>query len=265
MQSLEKSKQFHDLLSADCGNKNLLYIGCSLDDEIDIKYSVLSDKNKNMKNRNICGIYVTSECLSEFKKSKLESYNISHVIQLSSIEDYEYFYEFVTECYDESQAKIEKNITQFSYVELERLKKNKEENLDYLADLSPDKNKLPFYFVPTKQAEKIKFLPDKINIIVGRRFVGKSMLAHTILEANPNYQRFFVSEKETITENDIKELLLEKNSLIVFDSQSLDDRGFNSLLSNFDSERNNIVCVFLNSFDDVVNLITFIQKVLIMQ
>lgn len=141
--SLEKSKQFHDLLSADCGNKNLLYIGCSLDDEIDIKYSVLSDKNKNMKNRNICGIYVTSECLSEFKKSKLESYNISHVIQLSSIEDYEYFYEFVTECYDESQAKIEKNITQFSYVELERLKKNKEENLDYLADLSPDKNKLP--------------------------------------------------------------------------------------------------------------------------
>lgn len=258
--SLEKSKQFHDLLSADCGNKNLLYIGCSLDDEIDIKYSVLSDKNKNMKNRNICGIYVTSECLSEFKKSKLESYNISHVIQLSSIEDYEYFYEFVTECYDESQAKIEKNITQFSYVELERLKKNKEENLDYLADLSPDKNKLPFYFVSTKQAEKIKFLPDKINIIVGRRFVGKSMLAHTILEANPNYQRFFVSEKETITENDIKELLLEKNSLIVFDSQSLDDRGFNSLLSNFDSERNNIVCVFLNSFDDVVNLITFHSK-----
>ena len=86
------------------------------------------------------------------------------------------------------------------------------------------------------------------------------MLAHTILEANPNYQRFFVSEKETITENDIKELLLEKNSLIVFDSQSLDDRGFNSLLSNFDSERNNIVCVFLNSFDDVVNLITFHSK-----
>ena len=58
--SLQKSEQFHDLLSSDCGNKNLLYIGCSLDDEIDIKYSVLADKNRNKKVRDIRGIYVTS-------------------------------------------------------------------------------------------------------------------------------------------------------------------------------------------------------------
>lgn len=255
--SLEKSKQFHDLLSADCGNKNLIYIGCSLDDELDIKYSVLSDKNKNRKNRNIRGIYVTADSLSDFKKDKLETYNISHIIQLSSKADYEYFYEFLIQCYRESQEQCDKNVTQFSYVEMEKLGKNKEENLDYLADLSPDKTKLPFYFVPTKQLDNIKLLTDKINVIIGRRFVGKSMLAHTMLEANPNYQRFFVSENETITEKEIAELLDEKNAFIIFDSQSLDDRGFNSLLANFDSKRDNIVCVFLNSFDDVVNLITF--------
>lgn len=106
--SLRQSEQFHDLLSADCGNKNLLYIGCSLDDEIDIKYSVLADKNRNKKVRDIRGIYVTSDDLSDFKKDKLAGFNISHIIKLSSSDDYEYFYEFLVQCYEESQAQIKK-------------------------------------------------------------------------------------------------------------------------------------------------------------
>lgn len=255
--SLQHSKQFHDLLSADCGNKNLLYIGCSLDDEIDIKFSVLSDKNRNRKARDIRGIYVTSDNLSEFKKDKLEGFNISHIIKLSSNDDYEYFYEFLVQCYEESQEQIERNISHFKYNELERLGKDKKANLDYLADLSPDKSKLPFYFISSERVKKVKLLQNKINVIIGRRFVGKSMLAHAILEANPNYQRYLVSEKETLSEKDVFDLLQEENALIIFDSESLDDRGFNNLLVNFDSTKKNIICIFLNSFDDVVNLITF--------
>ena len=48
IRSLDKNKKFHDMLSSDCESKNVLYIGCSLDDEIDIKYSVLSDKNRKI-------------------------------------------------------------------------------------------------------------------------------------------------------------------------------------------------------------------------
>lgn len=255
--SLQQSEQFHDLLSADCGNKNLLYIGCSLDDEIDIKYSVLADKNRNKKVRDIRGIYVTSDDLSEFKKDKLEGFNISHIIKLTSSDDYESFYEFLVECYEESQAQIERNIANFKYTELERIGKDKENNLDYLADLSPDKSKLPFYYVSSERVQNIKLLKDKVNVIIGRRFVGKSMLAHAILEENPNYQRYFISEKESLSEEDVADLLQEENALIIFDSESLDDRGFNNLLVKFDSSKKNIVCVFFNSFDDVVNLITF--------
>ena len=255
--SLQQSKQFHDLLSADCGNKNLLYIGCSLDDEIDIKYSVLADKNRNKKVRDIRGIYVTSDDLSEYKKDKLAGFNISHMIKLSSSDDYEYFYEFLVQCYEESQVQIEKNITNFKYIELERLGKDKRINLDYLADLSPDKNKLPFYYVSSERIRNIKLLPDKINVVIGRRFVGKTMLAHAILEEHPNCQRYFISEKESLSEKDVVDLLQEHNSLIIFDSESLDDRGFNNVLVNFDSSKKNIICILLNSFDDVVNLLTF--------
>lgn len=260
--SLQQSEQFHDLLSADCGNKNLLYIGCSLDDEVDIKYSVLADKNRNKKVRAIRGIYVTSDDLSEFKKDKLEGFNISHIIKLTSSDDYEAFYEFLVECYEESQAQIERNIANFKYTELERIGKDKENNLDYLADLSPDKGKLPFYYVSSERVQNIKLLKDKVNVIIGRRFVGKSMLAHAILEENPNYQRYFISEKESLSEEDVADLLQEENALIIFDSESLDDRGFNNLLVKFDASKKNIVCVFFNSFDDVVNLITFHSEII---
>ena len=255
--SLHKSKQFHDLLSSDCGNKNLLYIGCSLDDEIDIKFSALADKNKNNKIRDIRGIYVTSDELSEFKKDKLEGYNISHFVRLSSKEDYEYFYEFLVQCYDESKVQTEKNIKNFKYNELERIGNDREKNLDYLADLSPDKSMLPFYYVPSGLIKEVKLVQDKVNIIIGRRFVGKTMLAHAILENHPNYRRYFVSEKESLSETDVVDLLHEDEALIVFDSESLDDRGFNNLLLNFDSKKNNIIIVILNSFNSVVNLTTF--------
>ena len=260
--SLQKSEQFHDLLSSDCGNKNLLYIGCSLDDEIDIKYSVLADKNRNKKVRDIRGIYVTSQDLSEFKKDKLAGFNISHIIKLSSNDDYEYFYEFLVQCYEESQAQTEKNITNFRYTELEKLGKDKSANLDYLADLSPDKNKLPFYYVSSERIQNINLLQDKINVVIGRRFVGKTMLAHAILETHPNCERFFISEKESLSEKDVEDLLQEHNALIIFDSESLDDRGFNNLLVKFDSSKNNMICIFFNSFDDVVNLLTFRSEII---
>lgn len=260
--SLQQSEQFHDLLSADCGNKNLLYIGCSLDDEIDIKYSVLADKNRNKKVRDIRGIYVTSDNLSDFKKDKLEGFNISHIINLSSSDDYEYFYEFLVQCYEESQVQIEKNIENFKYTELERIGKDKKTNLDYLADLSPDKSKLPFYYVSSERIRNIKLLQDKVNVVIGRRFVGKTMLAHAILEAHPNYQRYFISEKESLSEKDVVDLLQEDKALIIFDSESLDDRGFNNLLVNFDASKKNIICIFFNSFDEVVNLITFHSEII---
>lgn len=260
--SLQKSEQFHDILSADCGNKNLLYIGCSLDDEIDIKYSVLADKNRNKKVRDIRGIYVTSDSLSEFKKDKLKGFNISHIIKLTSSDDYESFYEFLVECYEESQAQIERNIENFKYTELERIGKNKEKNLDYLADLSPDKSKLPFYYVSSEYVRNIKLLQDKVNVVIGRRFVGKSMLAYAILEENPNYHRYFISEKESLSDGDVADLLQEDNALIIFDSESLDDHGFNNLLVKFEPSKKNIVCVFFNSFDDVVNLITFHSEII---
>ena len=104
IKSLEANSIFHDMLAADCNGKNLLYIGCSLEDEIDIKYSVISDSNRNKNPVSARRIYVTAEDIESdpIKIEDLESFQITHYIKLDKNEDYEMFYEFVTNCYNES-------------------------------------------------------------------------------------------------------------------------------------------------------------------
>lgn len=215
IRSLNKNQKFHDMLAADCENKNILYIGCSLDDEIDIKYSVLSDKNRILKEKETCRIYVTAEVLSPLKKTKLEGYNISHFIQLQSNSDYELFYEFLYQCYQESIEAGDVDIENIRYTTPQRISKDLTENIRYLADINRDNQKLPYYFFERDIIQNIKLSTQKINVITGRRFVGKTMLAYNLLEHYQKYERFFVKAQESV---DIKTLqkLMEQKILLLF-------------------------------------------------
>lgn len=258
--SLDENKKFHDMLSADCENKNILYIGCSLDDEIDIKYSVLSDTNRNFKEKETYSIYVTAEPMSSLKKIKLEGFNISHFIQLQSEEDYELFYEFLIQCFQESLKEMDSNIEKLGYKQPQKLSKNLEKNIEYLADIKKNKINLPYYYFKRELLETLKFSLEKINVIVGRRFVGKTMLAYNILEHYQNYQRYFIMEQESIDTQTILELMALKKALIVFDSDCIDDRSFLEILNSFDAHHNNLIIIFVNSYDDVLNLISYHEE-----
>lgn len=258
--SLDENQKFHDMLSADCENKNILYIGCSLDDEIDIKYSVLSDKNRNFKEKETYSIYVTAEPMSSLKKMKLEGFNISHYIQLQSDEDYELFYEFLIQCFHESLEEKNSDIENLVYQQPKILSSGMEENIKYLADIKKNKRKLPYYYIEREMLEALNFTDEKINVIVGRRFVGKTMLAYNILEHYQKYQRYFIMEQESIDIQTIYNLMELKKTLIVFDSDSIDDRSFTEIVNSFKAQNKNLVCIFVNSYDDVLNLISYHEE-----
>lgn len=258
--SLDKNQKFHDMLAADCENRNILYLGCSLDDEIDIKYSVLSDKTRNFKEKETYRIYVTSEPMSSLKKAKLDGFNISHYIQLQGYDDYELFYEYLLECYKESAVEQERNIDSFSYQQPERLGKDLSKNIKYLADMGNYKEKLPYYYFESDTLAALKLSTEQINVIVGRRFVGKTMLAYNILDHYQKYQRYFIKAHESVDVDTIHELMKLKNALIVFDSDSVDDKTFIEILNLFENQNNSIVCIFVNSYDDVLNLVSYHSK-----
>lgn len=256
--SLSNNQKFHDLLTADCENKNLLYIGCSLDDEIDIKYSVLSDKNRNFKERETFRIYVTAEPISSLKKMKLEGFNISHYIQLQTNDDYDLFYEFLYSCYEESCANQHNvGIENLRYKCPVSLDNNLNANIDFLADIGTHRNSLPYYYVERELFKKIKLSQDKINVIIGRRFAGKTMLAHNILNYYQNIPRFFITAQESVDKKTIAELMIQKNALIVFDSDSIDDSNFGEIFNKFDCTRGNTVLMFINSYSDIFDLVNY--------
>lgn len=257
IRSLDKNKKFHDMLSSDCESKNVLYIGCSLEDEIDIKYSVLSDKNRNFCEKETYRVYVTAESLSELKKRKLEGFNISHYIQLQSVSDYELFYEFLIRCYQESLEGKTSEIDSLRYQQPVMMGNDKKENLRYLADIKKDNGKLPYYYVEREVLNTLSLSTEKINVITGRRFSGKTMLAYNILNHYQNYQRYFVIGQESIDIQTIDNLMELKKSLIVFDSDSIDDRSFAEIINSFNAANQNIVCVFINSYDDVFNVVSY--------
>lgn len=257
IRSLDKNKKFHDMLSSDCESKNVLYIGCSLDDEIDIKYSVLSDKNRNFSEKETYRIYVTAESLSELKKRKLEGFNISHYIQLQSILDYELFYEFLIRCYQESLEGQVSEIDRLGYQQPVMMDADKEENIRYLADIKKDNRKLPYYYFEREILDTLALSTEKINVITGRRFSGKTMLAYNILNHYQNYQRYFIIGQESIDIQTVDKLMELKRALIVFDSDSIDDRSFMEIINSFNAANQNIVCIFMNSYDDVFNMVSY--------
>lgn len=256
IRSLDKNKKFHDMLSSDCESKNIIYIGCSLDDEIDIKYSVLSDKNRNYSEKKTYRIYITAEPLSELKKKKLEGFNISHYIQLQSSSDYELFYEFLIHCYQESLEGQISEIDSLGYQRPEIMDIDKKENIRYLADIKKDKKKLPYYYYESEILNTLNFSSEKINVIIGRRFSGKTMLAYNILDHYQNYRRYFVIGQESVDKQAIQKLMELKNALIVFDSDSVDDKTFMEVLNSFNAKNQSIVCIFINSYDDLFNLVS---------
>ena len=242
IKSLESNEQFHKLLSADCGNKNLLYIGCSLDDEIDIKYSVISDVNRNVKDRETRGIYVTAEKLSEHKKEKLEEYNVSHIIQLENVNEYEMFYEFIVECYHESCKGSSNNIRQYEFHLSEKLGKNRDQNLDFLADVSSSKGVIPFYYTPLSIRDEINLVNDKINIIIGRRSMGKSMLCvYDILRKISNYVDIIFLDENCHTRILKTCINLEKSALVVL---TVTCWMMIFRVCYCVKEKNNITCIF---------------------
>ena len=185
MKSLRTNSLFHDKLSADCVGHNLLYIGCSLDDEIDIKYTVISDTERNKDVTNARRIYVTFDDIEKdpIKLENLESFNITHYIKLENASDYEMFYEFIWECYSESLRMAKHSYDCYNISKIEVLDKDREKNLQYLLNIGKKLNLCkPYYYFDKKGFHIDDLKIDKINVFIGRRFSGKTLFAYGIVD-----------------------------------------------------------------------------------
>lgn len=265
LKSLRTNSLFHDMLSADCAGHNLLYIGCSLDDEIDIKYTVISDLERCIDTSKARKIYVTFDDIENdpMKLDDLKSFNITHYIKLEDATDYELFYEFIWECYNESLKKVSTPYDDYSVRKIEMLEDDREKNLEYLLNLksTPTLCK-PYYFFKKSNFNIDNLKTDKINIFIGRRYSGKTLFIYELIDDFKDRKRYFISSNETISDKNIAGLLQEENALIVMDANSVSDTQLSFICSKFDKNKNNIVCMIVNRFDEIANNIPYFKEVL---
>lgn len=261
--SLKSNKKMLAKFEDDFGTNNLLYIGCSLDDEPDL-LSVISEALKNSHTHRET-YYVSDRELDQEMQDSLEDYGITTCVVIS---DYNLFYSTILK----QVASLPKTKTSFIdfYLEPEVVHLSKDDsNLNFM--LSSDnlipalyKRKIfrPHFFIERdvvahKILEELRF-NSPIHIIYGHRISGKTYCLFGVYEKIKDKERYFFPSNTQITDSTIDEIISKKNVALFFDTQVLTPRQLTKLIDAKDKLLENDIYVIscINTSDRyVVNLI----------
>ncbi len=218
IKSLRRNEHLIQALTNDLIESNLIFIGCSLTEELDILFA-LSDYSANNEKQSAKRIYITDTEPTDYtNKKKLKDYGITDII----VCNYESFY--------------------LTYVEIYRdiISNSQTESAFLIERISPppfDVKKFFQYFVqsewmggnpgqlPIKRTIEEKILKaietQPVVAVKGGRFSGRTSILYSVLNMSSTKKLFFVSSNQSLTNKELDELLTKKDSLILFDTESL--------------------------------------------
>jgi hypothetical protein len=252
------SEQNTDLLNnliADYSQKNLIYIGCSLKNEPDIKYVFGKiDENANNNYR----ILLRSSIPSFKEKMDLKAYGINEIIL---IEDYDLFYKELVRTLQNSR--IEDSVQNYKYKNPVISKENsKESTIAYFSGSRIfDEEKNTFYkggmHVLRNCVNKVEDLLNNHSCVVikGRRFSGKTYLLSSLCERQLKYTIYFFPSTSLADEQLLFNMLQNNNnSLFIFDSNSLSASCYRLISNSFTllKSNNNKIITVANSNDNFI-------------
>jgi len=250
----KKNTDFLKNLINDYAFNNMIFIGCSLKYEPDLKYVYgKSDHRANTLKITLC------ERKPSFKeKINLKEYGINTVIL---IEDYKRFYLDIIKKIRELEATEKSAEYRFKNPLCRRLSDKAStfrllsgENIFNEADNCFDMGGMHVLRNCLNEIEE-KLEKENCIIIKGRRFSGKTYLIANLLEHQKKYPQFFFPSSSNTDEEVIYKLLLhEKNSLFVFDSNSLSASSYRVIANSGELllKNDNRIIVAVNSNDNYI-------------
>ncbi|EOH98355.1 hypothetical protein UAW_01536 [Enterococcus haemoperoxidus ATCC BAA-382] len=222
LESLDKNHPLLQKLLHDFTFQNLIYIGCSLSDEIDLKTVSIKKENYENVNRYLC----TTHEPSLLEKDHFESFGISHIILFDKFDD---IYDFLYETWKESEKiKVDELESFVISSRPERIDYKFENNRDYLLFGKGllDKNRkiyIPYYFISRDLSEKIllDITSNCIQLVFGSRASGKTYLMIDIATKVLNKKVYLFESKDSINTEAFSVLISKKDSLLLFDDGAL--------------------------------------------
>ena len=259
--SIKKNAALLKKLTHDYEFLNLIYIGCSLSDEIDLLFSTSMAKENN-NNRYYC----TTENLSLLQRTKLESFGITHCI---IFESYDSMYDNLVETYQESTCIEPDELEQFSTYEFKALDTGFDINSPYLFQgksiLNTTKTAIyPNFFLSRNITDKIieNIASKGTQIVVGRGCSGKTYVAYDLIRRVRDREVFAFRSKDRINNETLEVLLGKENCLVIFDSKVLNIKQIERILRTTKErtlKNNNCVIIENKSNRDLVGMLTLLK------
>lgn len=209
-------------------SKSVFFIGCSLDDEMDILYSAgsqLEQKAKSNSDHHIIYLYYGDE-EQEINTLPYKKYGVTDIVKVNQKTIVE-LYESVYSISKQLESICEKDLLkEYTNIEFESLDKKNNENIDYLfyndkVKINNGVIKYPAFFVERNCAEEVKenILSEKgtLHIIYGTKFSGKTYALLQLLKKLINRKVYYFPSYITVSDDIIENLHEKENSILLID------------------------------------------------
>lgn len=242
IKSLKKNEYFLSSLTNDFCEKNILFIGCSLTDEMDISFSLASIPSEKKRTRT-ARIFVTSSAPESYsEKKKLKSYGITDVI----VTNYFDFYNLAASI-SEVENKKQLSIESFLYSDTTD-KYTNDRFVMYVLQNGWRHKYNPYAVSVPRAAENVlreRIKRDPLVSVWGRRFSGKTTILHRVLSDIRTRKRFFLPAQSSIGDNVFNEIFKLEDALIAIDHGALHFNQLRVLAHQADKLRDNNTTVLL--------------------
>lgn len=257
--SLDTNAALLSKLKNDISNQNVIIIGCSLDDEVDLKSLSNTTINNPTKDNLSHSFLFVKGTPSKLQISKYKTYGVTEVV---TFPDYDSMYDFLYGAWSESTQIQQDELSQFSHIGLINLDASqKEKNQNYYLwgkGLLSEKKKeliIPYYFISRAVTKKIIMnLPlNKVHFLVGGHISGKTYLLADLYRTIRDRTVYYFSSKSKLSNRALDSLLHSRGIVVLLDTNALTRDQLELIVTNCDlikqNENNVIVAINKNDSD----------------
>lgn len=264
--SLEQNAPLLNKLRNDYANQNILFIGCSLDDEVDLKTLSSFPVNFSSKDSLRKTILFMKGSPNKLQVSRYKTFGVTDVV---SFNDYDSMYRALIETWNESQCINESEIESYENIRLKFIKSiEKNQNHDYffwgksLLDSEHLEMSYPYFFVSrTENFDIVNNLSkNQIHLISGSRMSGKSYLLAGLYREIRDRRVCFFGGKSRLSDSAMYKILSYQNSVIILDNGALSLDQFETVLESaktIHKNKSNFIISISNNDSDINGVIKY--------
>ncbi|HSI48846.1 MAG TPA: SIR2 family protein [Ideonella sp.] len=243
--SLIKNRALISTLTNDLAERHLIFVGCSLTDELDILFALSNAKTKGGPLPSTNRVYVTAnEPLDYESRKKLRQYGITNIL----VVDYADFYAFVASVGSPASA-LNSPLDPYRYDARKPPNQSPEIFLKYLLQIAwnthQDSTELAITRDGIRQASQL--LSEPMAVLWGRRFSGRTTLLFAILAHHSNRKRFFVPTSAATSDRVLNAILRTKDALIAVDAGAVSYRQLQLIVRKLDQIQENNTTVVIST------------------